>query len=79
MSGDYSDGEGSVKPDADFVDATADTEVEVRLPLEVDLEQDQSREDVRTYSGAALIRAPELGQTEMAQTRAAVAYPYGAP
>ena len=32
MSGAYSDGEGSVGPDADFVDATADTEVDLRLP-----------------------------------------------
>ena len=46
MSGDYSDGEGSVRHEADFVDMTADTEV--RLPLEVDMKQDQPREDVPT-------------------------------
>ena len=43
MSG--TDGEGSVGPDADFVDATAETEVELRLPLEVDMKPDQHRED----------------------------------
>ena len=52
MSGDYSDGEGSVGHDTDFVDATADMERDLRLPLEVDMKQDQPREDVHTYSGA---------------------------
>ena len=32
MSGDYSDGEGSVGHEAYFVDATVDREVELRLP-----------------------------------------------
>ena len=62
MSDDYSEGEGSVGPDADFVDATADTEVE--LPLEGDMKQDQPREDVPTYSGAVDPGLGDLGQDE---------------
>ena len=34
MSGDYSEGEGSGGHEADFVNKTADTEVELRLPRE---------------------------------------------
>ena len=64
MSGDYSDGEGSVGPDADFVDATAETEVELRLPLEVDMKPDQHREDVPTYSGAVDLDVVDFGQDE---------------
>ena len=37
MAGRFSDDEYSVGHEADFVDASADTEVDVRLPLEVDL------------------------------------------
>ena len=68
MSDDYSDGEGSVGHKADFVDATADTEVDLRLPLKVDKQPDKLWEDVPAYSGryrsgrAASIRAPERGQ-----------------
>ena len=36
MSGDYSD--GGVGHKADFVDATADTEFDMSLPLEVDMQ-----------------------------------------
>ena len=35
-----------------FVDATAETEVELRLPLEVDVEPDQIRKDGPIDSGA---------------------------
>ena len=40
-----------------FVDATAETEVELRLPLEVDMEPDQIRKDVLINSGAANLDA----------------------
>ena len=59
MSGDYSDGEGSVGHEADLVDATADTEVDLHLPLEVYMPLDQLREDVPTFSSAV-----DLGQEE---------------
>ena len=45
MSGDHSDGEGSVGHEADFVDTTGDMEVELHLPLELDMAQDRPRED----------------------------------
>ena len=64
MSDDYSDGKGSVGPDADFVDTTAETEVELRLPLEVDMKPDQPHEDIPTYSGAVDPDAVDLGQDE---------------
>ena len=51
MSGDYSDGVGSVGPEADFVDATADTQVDLRLPIVVDMKPDKPREDVPAYPG----------------------------
>ena len=43
MRREQSDGEGSVGETGTdrFVDATAETEVEIRLPLEVDVEPDQ--------------------------------------
>ena len=58
MSGDYSDGEGSVGHEADFVD----TEVDLHLPPEVDMKPDQLREDVPAYSGA--VDPANLGQEE---------------
>ena len=64
MRRDYSDGEGSVEPDTNFVNTTADMEVELRLPLEVEMKQDQPREDVPTYSGAVDPGAVDLGQDE---------------
>ena len=64
MSGDYSDGEGSVGHEADFVDATADMEVDLCLPLEVDMPPDQLRNYVPTYSGAVDPSAVDLGQEE---------------
>ena len=64
MSGDYTDGDGSVGPDADFVDVTTETEVELRLPLEVDMKPDQPCEDVPTYSGAVDLDAVDFGQDE---------------
>ena len=47
MSDDHSGGDGSAGHEADFVDTTEDMEVELRLPLEVDMEQDQPHEDSR--------------------------------
>ena len=54
MSREQSGGEGSgVETGTDrFVDATAETEVELRLPLEVDMEPDRIRKDVPIYPGA---------------------------
>ena len=52
MSGDYSDGEDSGGHKAYFVDATANTEVDLHLPLEVDMQPDKPREDAPAYSGA---------------------------
>ena len=46
MSGDHSDDEGSVTHEAAFADASMDMEVDLRLPLEVDMKPDQFREDV---------------------------------
>ena len=48
MSREQSDGEDSVGETGTdgFVDATAETEVELRLPLEVDVGPDQIRKDV---------------------------------
>ena len=62
MSGDYSDGQGSGGHEADFVDATADTEVDLRLLLEVDMLPDEPREDVPAYSGA--VDWGDIGQDE---------------
>ena len=62
MSGDYSDGEGSVGPDAEFVDVTVETEVELRLPMEVDMKPDQPREDVPTFPGDVDPDVVDLGQ-----------------
>ena len=64
MSGDYSDGEGCVRHEADFVDATADMEVDLCLPLEVDMPPDQLRDYVPTYSGAVDPSAVDLCQEE---------------
>ena len=64
MSGDYSNGEGSVGHEADFVDATVDREVELRLPLEVNMDPDWPREDIRIHSGAVAPNAVDLGQEE---------------
>ena len=64
MSGDHSDGEGSVGHEADFVGTTGDREVELRLPLEVDKDPDRPREDIRTHSGAVAPSAVDLGHEE---------------
>ena len=84
MSQEQCDGEGSVGETGTdrFVDASAETEVEVRLPLEVDMEPDRIRKDVQIYPGAVdldavgsdpktqrPLKTPERGQTEVAQTR----------
>ena len=54
MSREQSDGEHSVvEAGTDrFVDATAETEVELRLPLEVDLEPERICKDIPIYPGA---------------------------
>ena len=54
ISREQSDSKGSVGETGTdgFVDATAETDVELRLPLEVDMEPDWMRRDVPIYSGA---------------------------
>ena len=65
MSDDHSGGEGSVGHEADFVDMTENMEVELRLHLEVDMELDRPREDIRTsHSGAIAPSEVDLGQEE---------------
>ena len=78
MSREQSDGEDSVVGTGvdRFVDATAETEVELRLPLEADIETDQIPISPRavgldvvipSLGGSAPTRAPGRGQNEMAQ------------
>ena len=78
MSGDHSDGEDRVGQEAAFVDTSMDMEVDLRLPLEVDMKPDQLREDVPAYPRAVdpstLVRMSSVG---LAQTRTALAYHYG--
>ena len=64
MSDDHSSGEGSDGHKADFVDTTEDMEVVLRLPREVDMEQDRPREDIRNPSGAVVPSEVTLGQEE---------------
>ena len=64
MSGDHSDGEGSVGHEAEFVTTSGDREVELRLPLEVDMDPDRPREDIRTHLGAVSPSVVDLGQEE---------------
>ena len=54
MSQEHSDGEDSVVETGTdrFVDATVETEVELRLPLEVDMEPDWIRKVIPIYLGA---------------------------
>ena len=56
MSREQSDGEDSEGEagNGGFVDATAETEVELRLPLEVDMKPDSIREDVLIYPGPSI-------------------------
>ena len=53
MSRELSDGEDSAAETDEFVDATAETEVELHLPLEVDMEPDRIHEEVPTFPGSA--------------------------
>ena len=91
MSREQSNGEGSVGETGTdrFVDVTAETEVELRLPLEVDVEPDQIRKDVPINSEAVNLDAvdpdpetqrwfgpPKQGQTEVAQTRVSDVTPH---
>ena len=46
------------------MDASSDTEVDVRLPLEVDRQSDPLQKDVRTSSGVADEGAVDLSQQE---------------
>ena len=64
MAGRFSDDEHSVRHEADFVDASADTEVDVRLPLEVDRRSEPLQKDVRISSGVADEGAVDLNQQE---------------
>ena len=64
MSDDHSGGEGSVGLEADFVDTTEDIEIGLRLPREVDTEQDRHSEDIRNPSGAVAPSEVALGQEE---------------
>ena len=58
MSRDQSDSEGVGETGTDgFVDTTAETEVELRLPLEVYVGPDQIRKDVPINSGAVNLDA----------------------
>ena len=67
MSGTASEGEGSVGHEADFVDSTANTDVDVRVPLEVDWRPDSPRGHVGATSGADHQCAVGLGQEEQCQ------------
>ena len=51
MNREHSDGEDIVVETGtdQFVEATAETEVELRLPLEVDMEPDRIRKDILRY------------------------------
>ena len=62
MSREQSDGEGSVGETGTdgFVDATAETEVKLCLPLEVDVEPDQIRKYVPINSGAVNLDSVDL-------------------
>ena len=64
MAGRFSDDDCSVGHEADFVDASADTEVDVRLPLEVDRRSDPLQKDARTSPGVADEGAVDLNQQE---------------
>ena len=65
MSREQSDGEdGVVETGIDrFVDATVETEVELCLPLEVDMELDRIRKDIPIYPGDVDldVGGPDLG------------------
>ena len=54
--------EYSVGHESDFVDASADTEVDVRLTLEVDRRSDPLQKDVRIPSGVTEEGAVDLNQ-----------------
>ena len=64
MAGRFSDDDHSVGHEADFVDASTDMEVDVRLHLEVVRRSDPLQEDVRTSPGVADDGAVDLKQQE---------------
>ena len=51
MAGELSDGENSVGHDAELVDAAADAEVDLRLPMWDPKLQDRPREEISTHPG----------------------------
>ena len=52
MAGEFSDGEDSVGHEAELVNAAADAEVDLHLPLRDPKLQDRPREEISTHSGA---------------------------
>ena len=55
---DDKDSAGETRNDQ-FVDASAETEVELRLPLEVDMEPDQIHDHVPTFPGPPIGAKPK--------------------
>ena len=51
MAGELSDEEDSVRHETELVDAAADAEVDLRLPLRDPKLQDRPREEMSTHSG----------------------------
>ena len=72
MAGEFSDWEDSVGHEAELVDATADAEVDLHLPLREPMLQDRPREEIPTHSGA--LDQATIGLDEQRR----LAPPYGA-
>ena len=62
MAGEFSDGEDSLGHEAKLVDATADTKVDLRLPLREPILQDRCREEIPIYSGVLDLAATNLAE-----------------
>ena len=62
MAGEFSDGEDSVGHEAELVDATADAEVDLRLPLREPMLQDRPREEIPTHLGVLNLTAIDLAE-----------------
>ena len=62
MAGAFSDGEDSVGHEAELVDVTADTEVDLRLPLREPILQDRPREEIPIHSGVLDLAATDLAE-----------------
>ena len=67
MAGHFSDDEYSVGHEADFVDASANTDVDVCLPLDVDRRSDPLQKDAVISSEDAEEGAVDLNQQEQHQ------------